>query len=169
MEIFFVLKPGYEKDPTYRKNNEAGSEYLGGNYIYHGYGPKTPNVRILGDVPVEAPVGFRLTAEVILITDFPFLSPRKTGIYNYKNARGIVDVTHTKEIGYHHKSTITGRSYNSVRKLYEMIRAGTIIPTESWEEKQLSPKECGIIEKLREIPSNSLRGKLISWLLRIGE
>lgn len=71
--------------------------------------------------------------EVSLYDYFSTFPTRARGVYKYKDATAQLDLPGTNYI-----LQIRGRCLTNVVDLYHQIRAGIILPTESWEAKQTS-------------------------------
>lgn len=83
-------------------------------------------MKVLGDF-----VGEISLREYFYFKTFP---GRARGVYTYKDAVGVVDLP-----GEAYWVEIHGKTVENVVRLYQLIRAGKILPVESWEVEQIHP------------------------------
>jgi hypothetical protein len=74
---------------------------------------------------------------VSLQTYFDIDVKRVRGVYNLGQASGTLDLNHLRDNKTQYLLKLTGPTIESVRKLYRLVRAGNIAPSESWEVEQV--------------------------------
>lgn len=124
-------KESYEEKPRSQGGQQWKDYHVAGMSLFHDKG--RPYVS-LGDI--ESPIPEILSDIVVGLSLYEWIPSRPkriNGIYKLGTATATVDTS-----GDRIEVRITAEKLEDLRGLYYKIRAGQILPSENWEEEQIS-------------------------------
>ena len=90
-----------------------------------------------------------LYSELSFCEWFPIEPKREKGVYKLRSARADLDTGRSGK-DQHHSVRIVGQKLEDMAELYNLIRSGRILPSESWEDEQMTETQ-NIAEHLKAI------------------
>lgn len=144
-----VKRDGFEVRHRQSTDGQQWEEYyLPGIRLYREKGRFHINLHHLEE-PIPKLVE-DMVEEISFYEWIPGLPKRVGGVYSLKSAMGTLEPPQKEQSSY--QLRIVGKKLEDIRELYLKIRVGRILPTESWEEKQISSGSFffrKVLEKIR--------------------